>query len=118
MRGKGVTVDDKVTISGGSTRIAVSGANYTYSSALTSDAKGFKSDGAFIMNNGDLTISATDDGLKSGTLISVNDGRINITKFYEGMESIFITINGGVSNLTFTNGGVNTSYGTVSGETE
>jgi len=116
--GKGISVDGTATISGGSTNITVSGANYTYTTALTSDAKGFKSDGAFIMNNGDLTISATDDGLKSDASITVNDGSITVTKSYEGMESIFITINGGISNLTATNDGVNTSYGTVSGGTE
>jgi hypothetical protein len=116
--GKGITVDGTATIGGGSTNITVSGANYTYSSALTSDAKGFKTDGAFIMNNGDLTIAATDDGLKSDASITVNDGSITVTKSYEGMESIFITINGGVTNLTASNDGVNTSYGTVSGGTE
>ncbi|TDE07967.1 carbohydrate-binding domain-containing protein [Dyadobacter psychrotolerans] len=116
--GKGITVDGTATVSGGSTLITVSGTNYTYSSALTSDAKGFKSDGAFIMNNGDLTISATDDGLKSDASITVNDGNITVTKSYEAMESIFITINGGITNLTATNDGINTSYGTVSGGTE
>ncbi|QDK81506.1 carbohydrate-binding domain-containing protein [Spirosoma sp. KCTC 42546] len=116
--GKGITVDGTATISGGTTTITASGANYTYSSTLTSEAKGFKSDGAFIMNNGELNIAATDDGLKSGTSITVNDGTINVTKSYEGMESIFITINGGISNLTASNDGVNTSYGTVSGGTE
>jgi trimeric autotransporter adhesin len=116
--GKGISVDGTATVSGGSTNITVSGANYTYSSALSSDAKGFKSDGAFVMNNGDLTISATDDGLKSDASITVNDGTITVTKSYEGMESIFITINGGVTNLTASNDGINTSYGTVSGGTE
>lgn len=116
--GKGITVDGTATIDGGTTNITASGTNYTYSSTLTSDAKGFKSDGAFIMNNGDLTISATDDGLKSDASITVNDGTITVTKSYEGMESIFITINGGITNLTASNDGINTSYGTVSGGTE
>ncbi|GAB3711559.1 hypothetical protein GCM10027592_49260 [Spirosoma flavus] len=116
--GKGISVDGTATVSGGVNTITVSGANYTYSSSLTSDAKGFKSDGAFVMNNGELNISATDDGLKSDASITVNDGTINVTKSYEGMESIFITINGGVTNLTASNDGINTSYGTVSGGTE
>lgn len=116
--GKGISVDGTATVSGGTTTISASGAKYTYSNTLTSEAKGFKSDGAFIMNNGELNIAATDDGLKSGTSITVNDGTINVTKSYEGMESIIITINGGISILTATNDGVNTSYGTVSGGTE
>jgi hypothetical protein len=115
---KGISVDGTATVSGGTTNIIVTGAKYTYNTANTSDAKGFKSDGAFVMNNGELNIAATDDGLKSGTSITVNDGTINVTKSYEGMESISIKIAGGVVNLTATNDGLNTSYGTVSGGTE
>jgi trimeric autotransporter adhesin len=116
--GKGVNVDGAATISGGTIDITASGAKFTYSSSLTSEAKGFKSDGAFVMNNGSLTVSATDDGIKSNTSVTVNDGTINITKSYEGMESIKILIAGGITNLVATNDGVNTSYGTVSGGTE
>ncbi len=116
--GKGINVDGTATVSGGTTNITVSGAKYTYSSTLTSDAKGFKSDGAFVMNNGELIISATDDGVKSGKSITVNDGKILVTKSYEGMESILITIAGGVVDLTASNDGINTSYGTVVGGTE
>lgn len=116
--GKGISIDGTATLSGGTTTIFATGTTYTYNTANTSEAKGFKSDGAFVMNGGELTISATDDGLKSGTSITVNDGTINVTKSYEGMESIFITINGGICNLTASNDGINTSYGTVSGGTE
>lgn len=116
--GKGVTVDGTATINGGTSTITTTGTTFTYNSANTSEAKGFKCDGAFVMNKGELNISASDDGLKSGTSITVNDGTINVTKSYEAMESIFITIAGGVCNLTATNDGVNTSYGTVSGGTE
>jgi len=116
--GKGINVDGTATIGGGTTSITASGAKFTYSSSLSSEAKGFKSDGAFVMNNGELNISATDDGLKSGASITVNNGTINVSKSYEGMESIFININGGVTNLTASNDGINTSYGTVSGGTE
>jgi len=116
--GKGINIDGTATINGGTTTISATGSTYTYSSALTSEAKGFKSDGAFVMNKGELNVSATDDGIKSNASITVNDGTINVTKSYEGMESIFITIAGGVTNLTATNDGINTSYGTVSGGTE
>lgn len=116
--GKGINVDGTATVGGGTTNISASGAKFTYSSSLTSEAKGFKSDGAFVMNNGELNISAADDGLKSGTSVTVNNGTINVTKSFEGMESIFININGGVTNLTASNDGINTSYGTISGGTE
>jgi hypothetical protein len=116
--GKGINIDGTATISGGTTNISVTGAKYTYSTALTSDPKGFKSDGAFVMNSGELIVSATDDGIKSNKSITVNDGFINVTKSYEGMESILINIAGGVTNLTASNDGINTSYGTVVGGTE
>lgn len=115
---KGITVDGTATINGGTTTITTTGTTYTYNSANTSDPKGFKSDGAFVMNSGTLNISAGDDGLKSDVSITINDGNVNVTKSYEGMESIFITIAGGVCNLTASNDGINTSYGTVSGGTE
>lgn len=116
--GKGINVDGMATVSGGKTTITASGGKYTYSSALTSDVKGFKSDGAFLMTNGELTIAATDDGIKSETALTVNDGTITITKSYEALESKNITINGGTINATATNDGLNSSMGTVVGGTE
>ncbi|MBD2753040.1 carbohydrate-binding domain-containing protein [Spirosoma validum] len=116
--GKGITVDGTATISGGNTTISATGAKYTYSSALTSEAKGFKSDGDFTMTNGELNIAATDDGLKSEKSITISNGTLNVTKSYEGLEAPTITIAGGVSNITATNDGINCSYGTVSGGTE
>ncbi|MFN8346143.1 MAG: carbohydrate-binding domain-containing protein [Spirosomataceae bacterium] len=115
---KGISVDGTATVSGGTTNISATGAKYTYNTANTSDAKGFKSDGDFIMNNGELTIAATDDGIKSEKSVTINDGTINITKSYEGIESITITFAGGVTNVTASNDGINTSYGTVVGGTE
>ncbi|MDZ7935052.1 MAG: carbohydrate-binding domain-containing protein [Emticicia sp.] len=116
--GKGINIDGTATISGGVTNVSVTGAKYTYSSTLTSEGKAFKSDGEFVMNNGELTISASDDGIKSNKSITVNDGKILVTKSFEAMESIIININGGVTNLIASNDGINTSYGTVSGGTE
>ncbi|NID13325.1 carbohydrate-binding domain-containing protein [Fibrivirga algicola] len=116
--GKGISVDGTATVSGGKTTITASGAKYTYSSTLTSEAKGFKSDGAFTMTNGELTIAATDDGIKSEKSVTIVDGAINITKSYEGIESSTITIDGGTINVTATNDGINATYGTVSGGTE
>lgn len=116
--GKGINVDGTATVSGGKTNITASGAKYTYSSALTSEAKGFKSDGAFTMTNGELAISAADDGIKSETSVTVNDGAINITRATEGIESKTVTFAGGVTQVTATNDGINTSMGTVTGGTE
>jgi trimeric autotransporter adhesin len=115
---KGINIDGTAIINGGNTNISASGVKYTYNTANTSEAKAFKCDSDLIINNGEMTLSATDDGIKSGKSITVNDGLINVTKSYEGMESINITIAGGIVNLTASNDGINTSYGTVVGGTE
>lgn len=115
---KGISVDGTATISGGTTTISATGTKYTYNTANTSEAKGFKSDGAFVMNNGELNIAATDDGLKSETSITINDGTVNITKSTEGIESKTITFAGGTTNVTSSNDGVNASMGTTTGGTE
>jgi hypothetical protein len=116
--GKGITVDGTATISGATTNITASGAKYTYTSAITSEAKGFKSDGAFSMTNGDLNIAATDDGIKSETSVTVSNGNINITKSIEGIEAPLITFAGGVTNVTASNDGINATKGTTNGGTE
>lgn len=115
---KGITVDGTATVSGGTTTVSATGTKFTYNTSTTSEAKGFKSDGAFIMNNGELNIAATDDGIKSETSVTVNDGKINITKATEGIESKTITFEGGVTNVTASNDGINASMGTTSGGTE
>jgi hypothetical protein len=116
--GKGISVDGTATISGGTTTISATGSTYTYNSANTSEAKGFKSDGAFTITNGELNIAATDDGIKSETSVTVSNGTINISKSREGIEAPTITFDGGVTNVTATNDGINVTKGTVSGGTE
>ena len=115
---KGISIDCTATINGGTTNISASGTKYTYNTANTSEAKGFKSDGAFVINNGELNIAATDDGIKSETSITVKDGKINITKSTEGIESKTIIFDGGVTNVTSSNDGINASMGTTTGGTE
>lgn len=116
--GKGISVDGMAAISGGTTNISATGSTYTYSSSMTSEAKGFKSDGSFTITNGELNIAATDDGIKSETSVTVSNGTINITKSREGIEAPTVTFDGGVTNVTATNDGINVTKGTVSGGTE
>ncbi len=115
---KGITVDGTASISGGNTTISASGVKFSYSSTLSSEAKGFKSDGAFTMTNGELNIAAADDGLKSETSVTISNGTLNITQSTEGVEAPFITFEGGVSSITSSNDGINATKGTVSGGTE
>jgi trimeric autotransporter adhesin len=122
--GKGISADGTFTIgnTGSSptvnitttgTKIHVSGSGQNSSYA---EAKAISIYGAVVIDNGTITISSADDGIKSKTSISINTANVTITHSFEGLEAPFITINSGnVSvvasddcyNATFGNGGEN-----------
>jgi trimeric autotransporter adhesin len=111
------TYSPTITLTTTGTRFLVSGTDYCHPKTLVAT-------GAIIMNNGTSVITSTDDGIHSGTSITVNGGNHTVTASSatsgvgEGVESPIITFNGGVTNITASNDGINATYGTVSGGTE
>ena len=63
--------------------------------------------GDTIIRGGTYTISTLDDGIASDGLTQINDGTINITTSYEGIEGAYVEINGGSINLYATDDGIN-----------
>jgi hypothetical protein len=108
--GKGISVDGTLTVDGGTTSLTASGAVFSYSGE-SYEAKGIKSDGAVVINNGSLTISAADDGIKSETSITTTGGSIVITKSTEGIEAPLITFNNGSISVVSSDDCVNSTYG-------
>jgi len=93
------TTGAKVTISG-------SGMNKEYA-----EAKAVTCDGAVVINNGTITISSADDGIKSASSVTVNGGTLNIEKSTEGIESPLITVNNGNISIAASDDGFNATKG-------
>jgi trimeric autotransporter adhesin len=139
--GKGITVDGELKIGEGASSpvisVITSGSKITVSETTSgggntggpggggnpggggqdanngkyNEAKTIKAKGAIVINNGDLTLSSADDGIKSNTSVTINGGNLLLTKSVEGIESLEITINGGNVNLSASDDCINTSKG-------
>lgn len=73
-----------------------------------------KGDGLGIKNrlqidNADITLCVENNGLRAEKKITVNSGKIEITKSYEGIEAEEIEINGGSVSLKASDDGINAS---------
>ncbi|MBN2610191.1 MAG: carbohydrate-binding domain-containing protein [Bacteroidales bacterium] len=75
------------------------------------ESKAITCDGAVVINNGSITIASADDGIKSGTSVTISNATVNITNAYEAIESPSITVNSGNVSLVATNDGFNATYG-------
>ncbi len=108
--GKGITVDKVMTINGGTLNITTTGTIFKYGST-ESEAKAIKSDGAFTMNGGGVTVSSADDGIKSETSVTINAGTVNITKSVEGIEAPNIILAGGNITVVSSDDSLNATKG-------
>lgn len=94
-------------------------ATSTTGHALKSDNTESTSLGYVQVDGGTITLaSSSGKGIKAVTKYLQNDGYVTITKAYEGVESLNITVTGGTLDLTATNDGLNATAGLVSGGTE
>ncbi len=99
----------QVTTTG--TRIYISGSEQE---AEYAEAKAVKSDSAVYIQDGDITISSADDGIKSEISIEINGGTLLINNSVEGLEAPFITINDGDVHIFSSDDCINTTFGTGS----
>ncbi len=59
------------------------------------------------ISKGDLTLSSDDDGIHADEALTVNGGKVNILKSYEGIEGRTISINDGEITLVSSDDGFN-----------
>lgn len=120
--GKGFKADTAITIGDTSNSptigITTTGSKFSVSGTDYCHPKAIVSDGAVTINNGDITISSSDDGIHAEKIYTQNGGNVNINNSYEGVESYLITLNDGTLTVSATNDGINATAGTVSGGTE
>lgn len=67
--------------------------------------------GFVVTDGGEITINAGDDGIHSETVLVINDGKINVEKSKEGLESLNIVINNGDISVVASDDGINISGG-------
>ena len=70
------------------------------------------------VNGGDYTLSSDDDGVHADENLTVNSGKINILKSYEGIEGCVININGGEIALIASDDGFNAAAKETTSSTE
>ena len=113
--GRGMSIDGNLTIgtSGSSPTLEVttSGIEIPIGWDDATEAKAIKADGTVTINNGEITISAADDAIKSDYWIEVNGGLIDIQDSVEGIEAPNIVINDGEIHLNSSDDGMNATYG-------
>jgi hypothetical protein len=107
--GASVVPNDSVSTKGlkAGTTLAIENGDFTISSS--DDA--IHSNDMIVINNGTYSIATGDDGIHADTSIEINDGTFDISKSYEGIESTIITINSGHFQITSSDDGINVAEG-------
>ncbi len=112
--GKGISADGAFTVGESGTpviNVTTSGSKIQISSSDYAEAKAVKVDGAATIENGTVTISSADDGIKSEQSVTINGGDISITKSVEGVEAPIITVNDGNVSVVASDDAFNATYG-------
>lgn len=59
------------------------------------------------ISGGDLSLAAADDGIHADGGVSIEGGKVNVSKSYEALEGTTISISGGELSLTASDDGIN-----------
>ena len=101
----GIRGKDSVYIVGGTFDITSKG-DAIKSTNDTDSGKGF-----VLVENGNISIAAGDDGIHAINTLIIQSGIIDITKSYEGLEAQKITINDGEISIVSSDDGINAGGG-------
>ena len=82
---------------------------------ITAADEGIAAEGHITIDGGDFRIvvgtGQGSHGIKSGDTVTVNDGTIDITSCYEGIQASYIDITGGDTTINSVDDGINASSG-------
>lgn len=126
--GKGLKADGMILVGTASSspilNIQTKGTRFLVSGSDFSHPKTIVATKAVWIQNGQLTLQSTDDGIHSDTEVTISGGDLSISAISttsgqgEGVEAPLIQFTGGVTRITASNDGINATYGTVVGGTE
>lgn len=98
---KGIKANDALTIDGG---------NFTINSADDS----VHSNTSITVNGGTFAITSGDDGFHADDTLTVTGGEIQISESYEGLEALYVNVEGGNISVTASDDGLNAAGGSDS----
>lgn len=104
----GIVGHDSVTVAGGTFTINSKG------DAIKSSKSDNDSEGYIHITGGEFTINCGDDGIHSETYLYIENGTINITECYEGIEGHNITIDNGTISINSSDDGINAAKNSAS----
>jgi len=79
---------------------------------------GIESHSNIKIESGEIEVNAVNDAIRAKKRLTINGGKINITKCYEGLESYDIDLNGGFVKIKSSDDGINISSGKRVGNVE
>lgn len=115
--GRGISAGTLTVGDGGSPAISVTttGSKITLSgsgqNAESAEAKAIRASGAVVISNGSVTVSSTDDGIKSATSVTLGGGTLSIVKSVEGIEAPAITVESGTVGIVASDDAFNATKG-------
>lgn len=89
------------------TNVTISGGSFN----IDSSDDCIHSNGDVVIDGGNFVLASGDDGMHSDTNLTINGGDISVTKSYEGLEALTITVNDGTIHIVSSDDGVNCAGG-------
>lgn len=118
--GDGVSAASNLQVNGGNFTFVTGAKGLKAGTALLVNAGSFHidsaddalhSNGSLTVNGGTFEMATGDDGMHADDQLAITGGTINITKSYEGIEGLTITISGGEITLVSSDDGLNAAGG-------
>ncbi len=104
-----VTSEGTLLIQSGIITVDTTGAGITSGSTKGDDA--IHCNNILSVEGGDITVKAGDDAFHSDNKLVISGGNLTATQCYEGIESYEIYLEGGATNITSSDDGVNAAGG-------